>query len=130
MHEPTRLCRDGALQRLADLSPRFAYRHLGAPQQLTPGEKLWILLENLLQERNCVTEIAQLDRCDCLQPEGPQRFAQFLLGFDCHVRRIAYHKKDLMRQRAMVIRAGGIKLSKRACAFSIAGWMVTQCRLS
>src|SRR5439155_24629783 len=57
---------------------------LRTTQQLTAGETLWLLLENFLQERDCVTDVAQLDRTYRLQPQTALRFAEFLFRFNRH----------------------------------------------
>src|SRR4029077_14433894 len=63
---------------------RFAFRDLRATQQLAASEKFGLLLKNFLEQRNCVTEMAQLDGADRLEPKGAQRFAQFLFGLTRH----------------------------------------------
>ena len=63
---------------------RFAFRDLGASQQLTPGKKLWLLFENLLQKRNCVAKIPQLNRRYRLEPQVVLCFTQLLFCLDRH----------------------------------------------
>ena len=63
---------------------RFAFRHLSAAQQLATGEKLRLLPQDSLHERDRVSEIAQLDRRHRLQPMTALRFAQFLLSLNGH----------------------------------------------
>ena len=96
------------------LLSRFAFRDRRASQQLAAREKLGLLLENFLEERNRVTEIAQLNGANRFEPKRAQPFAQFLLGFDGHTCSTAYHKTRCMRQpRAKVAtRAGPRRLSR------------------
>ena len=63
---------------------RFAFRDFRTSQQFAACEKLRLLLKNFLEQRNRVTEIAQLNGGDHLKPKRAQRFAQLLLGFDGH----------------------------------------------
>ena len=53
-------------------------RHFRAAQHLAPGEKLRLLFEQVLQEVDGVTKIAQLDRCYGLEPGTAQGVAQIL----------------------------------------------------
>src|SRR4029078_11997204 len=80
-HHPNRRCRNVEKTLLS----RFAFGNLGTAQKLASREKLGVLLKNFLKERNGVTQIAQLDGADRLEPKRPQRFAQFLLGSDGHI---------------------------------------------
>ena len=64
---------------------RFPFGHLSATQQLTPREKLRFLPEDCLQERDGVTEIAQLDRSHRLEPVTALRFAQFFFRLNGHI---------------------------------------------
>ena len=51
------------------LLSRFAFGNLCTAQKLASREKLGLLLKNFLKERNGVTQIAQLDGADRLEPK-------------------------------------------------------------
>src|SRR5262249_9969530 len=77
---------------------RFSFCDFCATQQLAACEKLGLLLQNFLEERNRITEIAQLNCADRLEPTRAQRFAEFLLSSNSHTCGSAYHKMRCLRQ--------------------------------
>ena len=62
----------------------FLFRDLGPAQQLATGEKLRLLFQNSLQQRDCVAEIAQLYRRHRFQPQTVLRFIQLFFGLNRH----------------------------------------------
>ena len=63
---------------------RFVLAHLRAAQQLPPSQELGFFAQNVLEERNGVAEIAQLDRRHRFEPVTAQHIAEFLLCLNRH----------------------------------------------
>ena len=82
---------------------RFLFRDFGPAQQLASGQKLRLLLQDSLQKRNRVAEIAQFDRGHRFQPKAALRFVELFFGFNGHL------------------------LSSRACGRSISHYNKSSC---